>query len=86
MSKKSRIVIFTEKKPCGMPIAGQGLIFPKIDRFKELFALLDFENQILKMTISTMFMHQKNQIGPQNPKIQILLYIRGAGGRGEALR
>ena len=31
------------KSLCGMAIAGQGLIFPKIDRFKELIALLDFE-------------------------------------------
>ena len=51
-----------------MPIAGQGLIFPKIDRFKELFALLDTKNQILKITISTISMRQKNQIYPKIQK------------------
>ena len=65
---------YGEKSPCGMPIAGQGLIFPKIDRFKKLFALLDFENEILKMTISTISMHQKNQIGPKIQKSNKFIY------------
>ena len=73
-----------------MPIAGQGIIFPKIDRFKNMFALLDFENQILKMTISTIAMHRKNQIGPKSKtnttKNKYFSIYWGAGGRGEALR
>ena len=43
----------------GMAIAGQGLVFLKIDRFKELFALLDPKTPVLEITPSTISMRRK---------------------------
>ena len=84
MSKKSRIDIFTKRKPCGMPIAGKGFIFPKNDRFKELFALLDFET--MRFSKSQYLTCPCIQNIRYAPKANIAILYRGAGGRGDALR
>ena len=69
ISKKQGMLFLARTKTCGMPIAGEGLKLPKSDRFRTMFALLDFKNWILQIAISTTSMHQKIREAPTSYKI-----------------
>ena len=69
-----------------MPIADKEPIFLKIDQFRELFTLLDFEKSNSQNDPIYIFHASQNPDRTQNPLNEIILFIRGAGGRGEALR
>ena len=85
MSKKSRIAIFTKKKaPAGCQLQAKDSYFPKSTDSTNCLHFSIQKNRILQITISTIATRQKNQIG-QNINF-FIIYIRGAGGRGEALR
>ena len=68
-----------------MPIAGQGLIFPQIDRFRKLFALLDPKTSNCQNHHIYNFHASRKSDRHPHPKIKKILYIGEAGGRGEAL-
>ena len=69
-----------------MPIADKEPILLKFDRFRELFALLDFEKSNSQNDPIYIFCVSKNPDRTQISSNKILLSITGAGGRGEALR
>ena len=56
------LLLLLGQKNCMMPNAGAGQVCSTVDRFQKIVALLDFENRILKITASTIPMHQKLQI------------------------
>ena len=67
-----------------MPIADKEPIFLKFDRFRELFALLDFEKSNSQNDPIYIFHASKHPDRTQNPSKK--KKYEGAGGRGEALR